>query len=358
METEFTLKCGYLKDVLRDTPDNTFDSVVSDPPYGLEFMGMGWDKVGDVVESPSSVGGFQDGNGGNQFSRARIRYGNDGRGFQAMMTDNWETIVRTMKPGAGTAVFGGTQMYHRMACAMEDAGLEIFDTIAWCYGSGSPKNMDLSEEAPGHGTRIKPAWEPIILARKPHEKGLTIVQNIRKWGVGGLNIDESRSAECDWRWPANFIVDEEAQLDLPVHARRFFYCPKASSDDREEGLDTSFPIEEVRGGGGRVTEGYANLSEGKGKAAGQYGAAKAAKRNIHPTVKPTALMRWLVTLVTPSGGLVLDPFMGSGSTGKACLIDKFRFFGIDKDPRYVKIAQARIEHARLCRRFMHHVYKV
>jgi DNA modification methylase len=280
---------------MRDYPADHFDSIVSDPPYGLSFMGKGWDE---------SVPG----------------------------EEFWREALRVAKPGANMLAFGGTRTFHRLTVAIEDAGWEIRDVVCWLYGSGFPK----SHNGPWGGTALKPAWEPIIMARKPLSG--TVVDNVLRYGTGALNIDGCRIAydgtpshayfnyeptrsnnpssyggnsklippHALGRWPANVMHDGSAEVlaGFPGEEARFFYCAKASRTDREEG-------------------------------------------NTHPTVKPTDLMRYLCRLVTPPGGVVLDPFMGSGSTGKAALIEGLRFVGIDLDPAHVAIAEARCQEAAL-----------
>lgn len=285
-------------------PDNSIDSVVTDPPYELGFMGKSWDKSG-IAFSPAV----------------------------------WQEVLRVLKPGGHLLAFSGSRTYHRMAVAVEDAGFEIRDQIMWIYGSGFPKSHNLKGEWEGWGTALKPAHEPIVVARKPLIG--TVAENILAYGAGGLNIDGTRVGNgtdraSGGRWPANVIHDGSDEVlelfpdtksgkpsnirgtggiwsegnGIPIgpqygdagSAARFFYCAKASKKDRNEGLD----------------------------------------RNHHPTVKPTELMRYLCRLVTPPNGTVLDPFMGSGSTGKACVLEGFDFIGIDKTPEYVEIAQQRI----------------
>jgi DNA modification methylase len=362
MTARFTLHHGDCREVLRDYPDNHFDSIVSDPPYGLTFMGKGWDR----------------GVPNEEF---------------------WQEAFRVAKPGAYLLTFGGTRTFHRLTCAIEDAGWEVRDCLMWLYGSGFPKSHDVSKaidkaagaERPvvgkspwsqpaksghhagltannivetegrytpdvtapateaakqweGWGTALKPAWEPIVLARKPLEG--TVAATVLKYGTGALNIDGCRVAHTETfgdlpnrgggrvfnektfaesgfdykdggpnkealeklkslgRFPANVITDgsDEVVAGFPNEEGRFFYCAKASSADRDDG-------------------------------------------NTHPTVKPTDLMRYLCRLVTQPNGLVLDPFMGSGSTGKAALLEGFQFVGIDLEPAYVEIAKARCEHA-------------
>lgn len=348
--------------------DNSVDSIVTDPPYELGFMGKSWDSSG-----------------------------------VAFNVEVWQQALRVLKPGGHLIAFSGSRTYHRMAVAIEDAGFEIRDQIMWVYGSGFPKSLniekainkmdgvefiekpasgvgfmnaegaggynttinqleqvgDSSERATqwqGWGTALKPAHEPMVLARKPVVG--TIANNVLTYGVGGLNIDESRvgteggSTRGDepsthlspsgafntghdivkldaGRWPANFIHD-----GLETEWAKFFYCAKTSKRDRNEGLDG---FEEVRVHDGRA--------EGKVGGNNPRNRTNAAKLNHHPTVKPTSLMQYLVRLVTPPNGTVLDPFMGSGSTGKACVYEGLNFIGIDQSAEYVEIARARIEFA-------------
>ena len=431
---QFTVRVGDCRAVLRTMAPNSVDSIVTDPPYGLSFMGKGWDHGVPGVEF-------------------------------------WAEALRVAKPGAHLLAFGGTRTFHRLMVAIEDAGWEIRDTIMWVYGSGFPKSLDVSKaidkaagvdreavgskavtrilnpedvkrhnyavglegrggEIPvtapatdaarqweGWGTALKPAWEPIIIARKPLEG--TVAQNVQKWGVGALNIDGCRVPTDDnlnggayavvggrsesqslhggsgmnqpgktvgtpfqpppGRWPANLVHDgsEEVLSLFPWSkdgvatqrngggqkigntvfsgskgltrpdvsyggegsAARFFYCAKASKADREEGLGglrVSSPGERT---GGRK-EGSAGLQSPRA------GAGRSSEgRNHHPTVKPTPLMRYLCRLATPPGGLVLDPFCGSGSTGKGALREGFSFLGIDEDAEYAAIARARCEAA-------------
>lgn len=252
----------------------------------------------------------------------------------------WARMVfRVLKPGGHIAAFGGTRTFHRLASALEDAGFEIRDQLAWTYSQGFPKSHDLGrklEDWQGWGTALKPAWEPICLARKPLTG--TVAENVLAHGVGALNVDGCRIAIGDekivpnvrdtsnahegwvrpWmenkdkdaarqqkaysamqdlgRWPANILHDGEAGFG---EQGRFFYCAKASKADREDG-------------------------------------------NNHPTVKPTDLMRWLCRLITPPGGVVLDPFTGSGSTGKAAVLEGFGFIGMELSAEYAAIARRRI----------------
>ena len=326
--------------------ENAFDACVTDPPYGLAFMGKGWDH---------SVPG----------------------------ADFWTPTLRVLKPGAYLLAFGGTRTFHRLACAIEDAGFELRDTLMWVYGSGYPKSRNLGD---GRGTALKPAWEPIILARKPLVG--TVAENAAAWGTGALNIDACRIGEQAGRWPANVLHDGSGEVlaafpeapgqladassssssrknqnvygamrrgrgDEPIadsdnegdvgfkmkpgarridsgSAARFFYCAKADRDDRNEGCE-NLPSKPLHWSSGDQNPGSFQ-SEGTDKTA----------KNHHPTVKPTALMRYLCRLVTPAGGIVLDPFMGSGSTGKGAVLEGYSFHGIELDAEYAAISRARI----------------
>jgi DNA modification methylase len=358
---------GDCLEVLRTLPDNSVDSVVTDPPYGLSFMGKKWDYDVPAVEV-------------------------------------WAECLRVLKPGGHLLAFAGTRTQHRMAVRIEDAGFEIRDMIAWVYGSGFPKSMDVSkaidkaagaerhvlgvagksgsvrnsmtgdfaggeymQTAPatdaarqwqGWGTALKPALEPITVARKPLIG--TVAENVLEHGTGAINVDgcrvgtvggttrseQSPYAESGWRtgheivelnagrWPANLIHDGGEFLGEQA---RFFYCAKASKKDRDEGLE-GFEVKQATGGGGNIGDYLSDVDSASGK----FGSEKAPAKNHHPTVKPTDLMRYLCRLVTPPGGVVLDPFMGSGSTGKAAMLEGFQFIGIEREAEYLEIARARI----------------
>ena len=381
---DFTLHRGDCLETMRGMADNSVDSIVTDPPYGLSFMGKKWDCDVPAVEV-------------------------------------WAECLRVLKPGGYLLAFAGTRTQHRMAVRIEDAGFEIRDMIAWVYGSGFPKSHNLQGDKQGWGTALKPALEPITVARKPLVG--TVAANVLEHGTGALNIDGCRvptgdklgggdtSADVDrtgkhegwqrpWmadaeaakaaaerraasvarsealgRWPANIIHDGSVEVlarlpesvsrpakavlnggssgdghgglggwgmksactsgyqDVEVSAARFFYCAKASRSDRNEGLDG---FEQKRGGAEQFDSRW---KEGTGEM------RQPTRANIHPTVKPTDLMAYLVRLVTPPGGVVLDPFMGSGSTGKAAMREGFDFIGCELDDGYIEIARARIEQA-------------
>jgi len=500
---------GDCRDVLKTLADCSVDSVVTDPPYELGFMGKKWDSTGIAYD-----------------------------------VSVWVECLRVLKPGGHVLAFGGSRTWHRMAVAIEDAGFEIRDSIAWMYGSGFPKSLDVSKaidkgmgknrerqlefvawmrasglsqkdcaglvrdfakndetasamaqhyysdktqpaiatadifdamraglppvpenierlvaertgiewkeykkrvvtgtksagigtgksfgilvgerekaltnelditaahtpeakQWEGWGTALKPAFEPIVVGRKPFAKGSTVAANVLLWGVGGLNIDASRIGTDDtrsktsmsamgqnsgWnahqnreviagsacgRWPANVILDEysaglldeqsghtrdgvamkgnsagnnifseNSKPTAPNHgyggqggASRFFYCAKASKRDRNEGLDGLEPRNAYKKGGVGGTGGKRNVSEAENAT---------PKQNFHPTVKPTTLMRYLIKLVTPAGGTVLDPFTGSGSTGKAALLDGYKFIGAELTEEYLPIIEGRLRWA-------------
>jgi len=475
---------GDCRDVLKTLADCSVDSVVTDPPYELGFMGKKWDSSGIAYD-----------------------------------VSVWEECLRVLKPGGHVLAFGGTRTFHRMAVAIEDAGFEIRDSIAWMYGSGFPKSLDVSKaidkrrddskeaakvakyllsynkfetlsgfrqhlnikiigeehsggsaqgwttvspntvtkarvpkweqwlelrellglgeemdaevwrlngrkgtpgeawenrvvtgihtasaahqvwmanysdhvalppkemknaahtpeakQWEGWGTALKPAFEPIVVGRKPFAKGSTVAANVLEHGVGGLNIDASRvgtktrvnaaakslgndrtmsggkanpnypDVTVQGRWPANVILDEYSAGLLDEQSgenpSRFFYCAKASKRDRNEGLDGLEDKQAVGGGGG-----IGDYLDDVDSASGKFGSEKAPAKNFHPTVKPTTLMRYLIKLVTPAGGTVLDPFTGSGSTGKAALLDGYKFVGAELTEEYLPIIEGRLRWA-------------
>ena len=418
------LLLGDCLDKLKELDDNSVDSIVTDPPYGLAIMGKKWD-----YDVPSQ--------------------------------EIWEECMRVLKPGGHLLAFAGSRTYHRMAIRIEDAGFEIRDQLMWIYGSGFPKSMNVgmkvdeklgnkrelverpkSEQRPnadnsrdknkdiggfamsdnkyksvgnseweGWGTALKPSHEPIVMARKPLIG--TVVDNVLEWGTGGINIDESRiqhdepvktttrtekgdtwneknsglrnnpsnmaSADPKGRFPANVIFDEEAGKILDEQtgilksgfmkagtkrimsegdantygyydsdttyndtygdsggASRFFYCPKTSKTDRNEGLDDF--EKKSRSDANKMMGKSGNFKTGSGND------RTTEFKNNHPTVKPTDLMLYLIRLVTPKDGTTLDPFMGSGSSGKAAVRGGFDFVGVEREEEYMKIAKARIQY--------------
>jgi len=348
------IKNGDCLLLLAQLPDNCMDSIVTDPPYGLKFMNKHWDH--DV---PS----------------------------QAI----WEQCLRVLKPGGHLLAFAGTRTQHRMACRIEDAGFEIRDMITWNYGSGFPKSQNVgkvmdSKQWDGWGTALKPSIEPITVARKPISEK-TVAANVLKYGTGALNIDGCRVATEDslnggrstgsckatddnWnrpymndeaylanmakeskertakaealgRWPANFIHDGSDEV------RALFPDSKGQQGD-VKGTEPSRTGDEnthCYGEYGRIP---ASKRGDTGSAARFFYCAKASKKDRegsnHPTMKPTELMRYLCRLVTQPNGIVLDPFMGSGSTGKAAVLEGFSFVGIEVNEAYFNIAKSRIKH--------------
>jgi site-specific DNA-methyltransferase (adenine-specific) len=330
-------------ELLRTLAENSVDSVTTDPPYGLSFMGKAWDYDVPTVEL-------------------------------------WKEVLRVLKPGGHLLSFSSARTYHRMVVNVEDAGFEIRDQIMWVYGSGFPKNhnvgkalnkkanYELQTEWDGWGTALKPSHEPIVMARKPING--TVVDNVLEHGTGAINIEDSRvdlngekrttpihsdDAKDDTtlfglhptiqhhrepttqgRYPANFIHN-----GLDEDWARYFYCAKANKKERNQGCDelTDKPWQ-LQGLSASVAEDGVHNREGRGTVRG-------VSKNNHPTVKPLRLMEYLVKLITPPGGTVLDPFMGSGSTGMAAVGLGFNFIGMELDEEYCNIAKLRIEHSQL-----------
>jgi site-specific DNA-methyltransferase (adenine-specific) len=479
------IRLGDCLEVLKTIPDNSIDSVVTDPPYGLGFMNKEWDspeKLRALTQRESDRSAERKAEGKSPtdapFSKSvppglAIKGAKEGKWFQEWC-ELWAVeCLRILKPGGHILSFSAPRTYHRMATAFEDAGFEIRDQLMWVFGSGFPKShnigkaidkiegnerevvgrkiqrvdgttrnlqpnggfmkenvktkpsdgyidiekpgSDNSERWEGWGTALKPAHEPIVMARKPLSEK-SIAENVLKHGTGGINIDGSRipfedtqnaatnpkfrkennykmpepgqesngavkftssnnEYDTSGRFPANIIFDEEAGQLLDEQsgtsksgfnpkankkqykggvfgggetnettgytdkggASRFFYCPKAAKSDRNEGLDD---FEKKKSGIGSTYAGNQKTSNISGNPDRQTD----PKANHHPTVKPTDLMRYLINLVTPPNGTILDPFMGSGSTGKAAVRCGVNFIGIEKEQEYMDIASARIEH--------------
>jgi DNA modification methylase len=315
-----TILLGDCRAGMRLMPENSVDSIVTDPPYGLSKQ----PNMREVLKHWLN---------GDDYKAT-------GSGFMGKSWDSfvpgpatWAEAYRILKPGGVAAVFAGSRTVDLMATSLRLAGFEIFDMGHWLYGSGFPKSLNVSkhiegEEAKrweGFGTALKPCHEPIIFARKPLDG--TYANNVMTHGCGALNIDGCRIGE---RWAGNVWHDG----GLPEPMATYFYCAKASKADREAGLE-SFNMSSAAECTER-TEGSDGLNSPRA-GAGRTGGG----RNIHPTVKPTELMRWLVRLVTPPGGLCADPFVGSGSTPRACALEGFPFIGWEIDPDYHAIAEAR-----------------
>lgn len=429
---------GDCREVMRSLEEESVMSIVSDPPYGLEFMGKEWDApwkaTGKIVEDPSKCGGFQDGNGGNTYSRSSIKYGAGGsssKGFQQWFESCASEMIRVSKPGSHILAFGGTRMFHRLVCATEDAGFEIRDVIMWVYGSGFPKSHDVSKaidamhgaerkvvgtkkagmgsgdtfgmlqsegnndkaakavsitapatddaaEWHGWGSALKPAVEPIVVARKPLIG--TLAQNTLEHFTGGINIDGCRVGGTgedvvkttsrrvssgsgryqlqaaprgtvvseggeefmtkDGRWPANLIHDGSEEV-----VKLF---PESSSSATIQNKLPLRPGDSCPGEdkGTKECEPRVMGYNDSGSAARFFYTAKPnieeRDGNFHPTVKPIDLMMYLIRMVTVKEGIVLDPFLGSGTTGVAAIEEGCRFIGIEQDDKYIDIAVARI----------------
>ena len=310
------------------------DSVVTDPPYHLTSIVK---RFGKEDSAPAQFG--TDG------AYARASKGFMGKewdgGDIAFRPETWELALKLLKPGGHLLGFSASRNYHRMAVAIEDAGFEIRDQLMWLYGSGFPKSHNLGD---GWGTALKPAHEPIVMARKPLSEK-SIADNILKHGTGGINIDGSRVE--GGRFPANVMHDgsEEVVSGFP-HTKSGTLSPDMN-------------IKESTGwSGGSKADRVKNTFIGnEGSAARFFYCPKVSKSergedNTHPTVKPQELMKYLCRLVTPKGGTLLDPFMGSGSTGMAAKDEGFKFIGIEREKEYFEIAEKRINAASPLMEFM------
>ena len=315
---------GDSRDVLSSLADSSIDACVTDPPYALNFMGKAWDDSSVVHDSKF-----------------------------------WFKVLRALKPGAHLLAFGGTRTNHRMVCAIEDAGFEIRDQLQWIFGSGFPKSHNLGD---GWGTALKPAFEPICLARRPLSED-TVAANVLRWGTGAINVDGCRvpgAFESGWsrsgsnasenismsgpnyfrdpkpdnasgRWPANVIHDGSDEV--------VGLFPETVSGN----LQTHHRIAESANGS-MSGKNYArsprqDMGGDSGSAARFFYSAKAdgddRLGSKHPMVKPVDLMQYLVRLITPPKGTVLDPFAGTGTTGEACHREGFSSILIERDPQYI-----------------------
>ena len=409
-----TVYNGDCLEVMDKIDKCSVDSVVTDPPYHLTSIVKRFGKEGSAPAQFGTDGAF-----------ARASKGFMGKewdgGDIAFQVETWRKCYELLKPGGHLIAFSGSRTYHRMAVAIEDAGFEIRDQCIWLYGSGFPKSHNVGN---GWGTALKPAHEPMVLARKPLSEK-SVAQNVDKFGTGAINIDacriegevkhldtmldfrdqgEQSKAAIDvdklsfgqtsnakrkqlsdsdlldnqrGRWPSNVMHDGSEQVQeifpettstevsrqrthkgiwtageladteqfMPAYgdqgnASRYFYCAKTSKDERNSGLHGfETKMMGMSGGAQSVGEGY-----DKGQDIGLNKVI--ARKNTHPTVKPVELMRYLVRLVTPKGGLVLDPFMGSGSTGMGAREEDFKFVGIEKEEEYYEIAKARIKNVK------------
>jgi len=325
----WSVRAGDSLEVLPTLPAASVDAIVCDPPYGIDFQGQAWD--GRSIRHAATE------QAGRRLSA--------GEAFEQWATAWALECARVLKPGGHSAAFGAPRTFHRLVSGLEDAGLEIRDVLLWLYGTGMPKSRRLPG---GQATALKPAYEPILLARKPPLG--SVERNLHAHGTGALNVDACR---VEGRWPANVVLSHaptcrdgcRCETACPValvdaaagDARaasaarrpvsRLFYCPKASRRERNAGCE-HLPHQRL------------DLFPTAADAA--YTPPTAP--NAHPTVKPLALMRWVVRLATPPGATVLDPFCGSGSTGCAAVLEGRRFLGIERDEQYAVVARARIEH--------------
>jgi DNA modification methylase len=281
---------------LAHLPNSCIDAIVTDPPYGIALGGEAWDRFGD---------------GPDAFER---------------WSSQWAAEAsRVLKPGGHLLAFGAPRTFHRLVAGIEDAGLEVRDQLLWLYAQGLPKSPRLPG---GLGTMLKPAYEPILIARKPLAG--TTTDNLKRFGTGALNIEAARVGGASGYWPANVAASHSpecpvALLDgVRIGPSRLFFCAKATKREREAGCE-------------QLPQRAAQLYTGTGRPARE-------RRNTHPTVKPVELMRWLVRLAVPEGGVVLDPFAGSASTGIAAVMEGRRFLGIERESEYVDIACARLSH--------------
>lgn len=352
------LHAGDCLDVIRTLPDNLFDAVVTDPPYALVSIVKRW---GSLNAAPCKSDGAS-----GVYKRATAGFMGKqwDTGERAFAAEFWAEVLRVLKPGGHVVAFSGTRTYHRMACAIEDAGFEIRDQLAWTYGSGFPKSHNMGD---GWGTALKPAWEPIAFARKPLIG--TVAQNMAEHGTGALNIDGCRvpgTFESGWS-KSGSKASENVAMSGPNYAR----------GPKPDNADGRWPANIIHDGSDEVLAAFPETSSGavkpgtidNGKAAGTLGAFRgrimperevdfgsaarffySAKADAndrlgskHPTVKPVDLMQWLVRLVTPKGGLVLDPFAGTGTTGEAAFREGMRAVLIEREAEYREDIARRME---------------
>ncbi len=359
---------GSCLDRLKEIPDGSIDAVVCDPPYHLQSIVKRLGKPDAAPINIKETGVYA------RASRGFMGQTWDG-GDIAFKTDVWRECLRVLKAGGHLVAFGGTRTVHRIACAIEDSGFEIRDMISWLYFSGFPKSLNIVSQLEdsdsifwsGYGTALKPAQEPAILARKPIEAG-SIAKQVLATATGAINIDGCRFAYGDpcWVGPQENYGRSASRSDgsmanvrigggVPIGDNRqnvnyanklgrwpanIYQCAKPSRAEKEQGLEHLEPTTGAEAVG--RTDGSAGLNNPRAGA----GRTAAEIRNIHPTVKPLKLMRWLVRLVTPEGGTVLDPFAGSGTTLAAATLENRHSVGCELTADYLPIIHGRVQWAR------------
>lgn len=328
---------GDSREVLRQFADCSIDGCVSDPPYALVSIQR---RFGAENAAPAQ--------GGQTGVYARASAGFMGQnwdtGETAFDPAFWAEVWRVLKPGAHLAAFGGTRTYHRLVCAIEDAGFEIRDQLAWVYGSGFPHSHKQTGPWDGWGTKLKPAFEPIVLARKPMDG--TVAENLALWGVGALNIDGCRIVSEDsnarGRWPANLIHDGSDEV-----VQAFPCAPGQQGAIR--GDEPSRLTKNTYGAFSGSRREPSSPRADSGSAARFFYAAKASSAeragSTHPTVKPVALKQWLCRMIAPPGAVILDPFAGTGTTGEAAVREGQHALLIEREPQYCADIQRRLERA-------------
>lgn len=360
LDGRVTLHAGDCRDVIKTIPDNSIDSCVSDPPYALVSISKRFGKAGRTPATESKSDAHQ------RFTRGFMGKQWD-NGDAAFADEFWAEVRRVLKPGGHVLAFGGTRTYHRLACAIEDAGFEIRDQIGWAYGSGFPKSHNAGN---GWGTALKPAWEPIVMARKPLIG--TVAANMEVHGVGAVNIDGCRVGTEDMlagsgkkslsyggenhrpyhdreprgptqqhemgRWPANIIHDGSDEViaafpEAPGQQRGV--GPEHGAKDSVNVFGNYGPREDFqpRGDGGSAARFFYSSKADADDRAGSK----------HPTIKPVDLMQYLVRLVTPLGGTVLDPFAGSGTTGEAAFREGMKAILIEREEEYLVDIERRMD---------------
>ena len=381
--SKYTLHLGDCRTVLATLDDASIDAIVCDPPYELGFMGKAWDNTGiayDVTVWQQCLrvlkpGGHLVAFGGSR-TYHRLAVAIEDAGFEIRDQIQWiygSGFPKSLDVSKALDKVTGKQGTGFVIAGHDGRNADMKQDLSFRsdYGYKYAPATDLAKQWQGWGTALKPAHEPAVLARKPLIG--TVADNVTAWGVGALNIDGTRIATDDnlgggsyggvfsgsrdehgnlpkaigsgdkGRWPANVILDEEA-APLLGEPSRFFYTAKASKSEREAGLyyEEWRVIAECDKNGNFLTSDWCN--DPRSANGGYENKPTQPRANHHPTVKPLSLMRYLVRLVTPKGGKVLDPFMGSGSTGCAAVLEGFDFVGIDITPEYVAIAQKRIAH--------------